>query len=91
MNKDQLKIHISERMGICPKHIEFLELDGTGIILQFCAHVRGYSTVDHDDNEYCYLNTSYGLGEIYDIFKANDFNDAFNKMVTLNNLIDKAV
>ena len=90
MNKG-LRLYLSESMGIAPGHIELLEVDGSGVLVQFCKHVRGHLTIDHDDDEYCYFNTKYGLREVYDTFKADDFNDAFNKMIKLNNKLDKAV
>jgi len=71
---NDLKIRISELQGIDPDHISLIEVHGSGLILQYDPEVRGDLTVDHDEDEYCYFNASYGHREIYCFIKAKDLN-----------------
>lgn len=88
MELKRVKLFLAESMGVDQNYIENLTAEGAGLIFQFNKDVRGGLVADHCVNEYLYLNTRYGLTEIYDYIKADNLGDAILKMQKLNEEIE---
>ena len=89
MSTKKLKLYVAESQGCCVTNISFIKAEGDGVILQFKKDIRGTFVNDHDDDEYLYLNKSYGFAEVYDYIKAKTLNEAITKMKKLNKEIKK--
>ena len=76
---EDLKLIISEMQGICPSSIRLIHVQGEVTLIQYSEESRGYTAMDHDDDEYCFFHSDYGYREVYDIIKATDVNEALSK------------
>lgn len=79
-----LKLKIAESMGVDQGSILKIATEGDGVIFQFTKDVRGGWVVDHEENEFVYLNKKYGFQEIYDFIEAKTIKEAISKMRKLN-------
>jgi hypothetical protein len=86
---ENIKLLISESMGVCPTHITMLVTFGEGVLLQFHEDVRGGFVIDHEDNEYVYLHSAYGYSEVYDFIEAENRDKAIFKMTLLTHRLNK--
>lgn len=83
-----LRLHIAECQGVNQDDIILLETCSTGVIVQFSKDIRGITATYHDDDEYCYFNTKYGMTEMYDVIIASDINKAIDIMMEINEKVN---
>jgi len=85
---ENLKLYYSELNGTDENELKTFEIIGTGFLVQF-HQSDNINIIEHDEDEYLYYSTHYGLSEIYEDFKANNYDEALIKMMKLNDNLDK--